>query len=530
MRAFKLILAVMFCAVSALAGTGGLVSTSTNHDGSLLTALIHENNGTGTNTTVTNLNVQSLGSKMWTFGNDINLGASDGSTGQGTFQGAALALGSDGGVFIDGFNFLVIQANTEGVKISDVAGSIFEVNGVGGIDAIPINGFFTVTGSNKVTTLTAHTATTSDGNQALFSSITTDTELAFVHGVTSAIQTQLNTKGTGNGTVTSVSGPSIITWATATTTPTGTLNTQASNTFLAGPTSGSASAPTFRALNTNDFTARVVPDSALSTNVPLLNAAQTFTALNQFTNATSTNGVVFESTTNAIAVFKNGLLVYQVNTNGGIYFGGGTHIITGPSGANLNIDQFGITYTEEGIVVFTAGHSSMQFANGLQLTQGSSSATSSQDTGIVRLQAKTWVMTDSSSTNQNGSLSLSNINCSGTITIGNSTNVAIFTTTFTNFIDSNLYTNTTGRNLFIWSPCTFTPGTGIGGNATYAITVGGVIKSVFSSGTLATSLAMPETNAISYLVTNGGVYAFTNLSSGTGSSATILPGGYTETH
>jgi len=65
--------------------------------------------------------------------------------------------------------------------------------------------------------------------------------------------------GGGSGTVTAVSGPSIVTWANPTTTPTGTLNTQTSNTFLAGPTSGSAAAPTFRALGNADFNVTLTP-------------------------------------------------------------------------------------------------------------------------------------------------------------------------------------------------------------------------------------------------------------------------------
>lgn len=60
---------------------------------------------------------------------------------------------------------------------------------------------------------------------------------------------------TGDGTVLS-STPSAA--VTTSGTVTGTLNTQAKNTFLAGPTTGSNAAPTFRAFGTTDFVAPTV--------------------------------------------------------------------------------------------------------------------------------------------------------------------------------------------------------------------------------------------------------------------------------
>lgn len=123
-----------------------------------------------------------------------------------------------------------------------------------------------------------------------------------------------------------------------------------------------------------------------------------------------------------------------------------------------------------------------------------------------------------------------NTNNCGVLVIGSYTNMPSFTLVQTNYIDSKLYTNQTGRNILVVMPCTVTTGTGVGGNATYALTVGGVIKDVFSIGTLATSLLMPYTNKVSYIVTNGGVFAGTNLSTGLNSTAAIVPGGYYEIH
>jgi hypothetical protein len=59
------------------------------------------------------------------------------------------------------------------------------------------------------TGLTPHTALIADGSDNIASSVTTDTELSYVHGVTSAIQTQLNGKqATGSYALTDLSNVS----------------------------------------------------------------------------------------------------------------------------------------------------------------------------------------------------------------------------------------------------------------------------------------------------------------------------------
>lgn len=63
---------------------------------------------------------------------------------------------------------------------------------------------FNPNGFMSIPSMTANRAVVTDGSSFLISSSTTDTEIGYVHGVTSSIQAQLNTKGTGNGTVTSV--------------------------------------------------------------------------------------------------------------------------------------------------------------------------------------------------------------------------------------------------------------------------------------------------------------------------------------
>lgn len=83
----------------------------------------------------------------------------------------------------------------------------------------------------------------------------------------------LNCAGSGSGTVTSFSSGDLspiftTSVATATTTPALSfiLTNQSANTFLGGPTSGGAAAPTFRLLTTADITGLLVANSGLSDN------------------------------------------------------------------------------------------------------------------------------------------------------------------------------------------------------------------------------------------------------------------------
>jgi hypothetical protein len=87
-----------------------------------------------------------------------------------------------------------------------------------------------VTSNIQVQQLSANTALVSNASQQLASSTTTATELSYVHGVTSAIQTQIN----------SITGSAV-------------YSNQSPNVVYAGPASGSPSTPTFRSLVRNDM-------------------------------------------------------------------------------------------------------------------------------------------------------------------------------------------------------------------------------------------------------------------------------------
>ena len=96
----------------------------------------------------------------------------------------------------------------------------------------------------------------------------------------------------GSGGVTSVSGPSIFTWATPTTTPTATLNSQSANVFLASP-SGSAGVPVFRTIVAADVptlnqstTGNAATATALAGTPTLCTAGQAPTGILANGNAT----------------------------------------------------------------------------------------------------------------------------------------------------------------------------------------------------------------------------------------------------
>ena len=124
-----------------------------------------------------------------------------------------------------------------------------------------------------------------------------------------------------------------------------------------------------------------------------------------------------------------------------------------------------------------------------------------------------------------GNLTVTNGINAASIIIGASTNTASFTLVQTNWIDGGTYTNNTGRPIYVMTPCTVTPGTGIAGNATYALKIPNQTTNVLSIGTLAASLAMPQTNIVAGFVPSAGTFTFTNLSAGTGSTAAIVNGG-----
>ena len=114
--------------------------------------------------------------------------------------------------------------------------------------------------------------------------------------------------GGGSGTVTNVGAPPFYSVANPTTTPAFSLLTQSANTVNAGPTSGSAAAPTYRALVAADIPA--VPASATYVHINGDNicaqAADITVASAAVTGTTSVAGVSCTITTAAASRWANG--------------------------------------------------------------------------------------------------------------------------------------------------------------------------------------------------------------------------------
>jgi hypothetical protein len=123
------------------------------------------------------------------------------------------------------------------------------------------------------TTLTPSTALVANANQALASSVTTSTELSYVHGVTSAIQTQLNALGAAS-------------------------NILAGTGITVTPSGGNATVAVSAYVNTNNasqLSSGTVADARLSSNVPFLNGspnADNFSAAISNSSTLLVNGAV----------------------------------------------------------------------------------------------------------------------------------------------------------------------------------------------------------------------------------------------
>lgn len=205
---------------------------------------------------------------------------------------------------------------------------------------------------SKLQTLNQSIAPVTDANGYLTSSSITATELSYLSGVTSSIQSQLNDKvpqtrslsinGTSYdlsvdrswsvGTVTSValSLPNIFSVSgspvTTSGTLTGTLATQTANTVFAGPTSGGVATPTFRNL--------VVAD------IPSL--SELYHAQNG--NAYGTLSTIGTTDNNAFRVITNNTERLKVNATGQVGIGG-------VASTSYLLDVFGTTRIWNGVSV-----------------------------------------------------------------------------------------------------------------------------------------------------------------------------------
>lgn len=178
-------------------------------------------------------------------------------------------------------------------------------------------------------------AMVTDGNKKLSSSVTTVAELAFLHGVTSNVQTQLNAKQTGgsylnglSGDVTTSVGSSVTTVAqvggtsaSSVATAAGVVNgSQSGSKFLASPSGGGTGTPAFRVVAGSDL-----PNPSAST---LGGIQSLLSAAHKWINQISTSGVP-SATQPAAADLSDG-------TTGS---GGSVVLATGPTITGVTINS-----------------------------------------------------------------------------------------------------------------------------------------------------------------------------------------------
>ncbi len=151
-----------------------------------------------------------------------------------------------------------------------------------------------------------------------------------------------STGGGGSGTVTSVglALPSIFTVTnspvTTTGTLTGTLNTQTANTVFAGPTTGAAATPTFRALVSADLpsgTGTVTSVSVVSAN-GLSGTVATATTTPAITLAPTFTGIAYSNGSGFATAVAGNFPTLNQNTTGSAGSVSGTNVIT-----NANLAQ-----------------------------------------------------------------------------------------------------------------------------------------------------------------------------------------------
>ncbi len=111
------------------------------------------------------------------------------------------------------------------------------------------------------------------------------------------------------------------------------------------------------------------------------------------------------------------------------------------------------------------------------------------------------------------------------LTLGAATNTPSFTLVLTNWVDGATYTNATGRNILVSTPCKITRAATVG-VAAYAVQVPGQGTNYFSDSTTGSSLVTSATNQVQVFVPNGSTFVFTNVSTSTDTAAIVAGGSY----
>jgi hypothetical protein len=129
-----------------------------------------------------------------------------------------------------------------------------------------------------------------------------------------------------------------------------------------------------------------------------------------------------------------------------------------------------------------------------------------------------------------GTIDAASITGAGNLIYSNATAVALAPTiTQTNFVSGQLYTNNTGKPIYVQAHTALTVAA-IAGAAEMDLKIdqsGGNTFTVVSPAkvtTLITSLVVTDNRMVCGWVANGGVYSFTNTSTGIGNSSSVVAG------
>lgn len=215
----------------------------------------------------------------------------------------------------------------------------------------------TMSGDLTISTLTASRALTTNGSKKLVSSSTTDTELGFVNGVTSAIQTQLNGKqATITGAATTITALDLAVSRALASDASGKVAVATTTATELGYVSGVSSAIQTQ-LNAKQATITGAATTIVSSDLSVSRAV-----------VSDASGKVAAATTTATEIgFVNGVtsaIQTQIDTK-----------ITGPGSATANAltrysgttgklaKDSAVTLDDSGNMVFTGTTSSLRLAN-----------------------------------------------------------------------------------------------------------------------------------------------------------------------
>jgi len=322
-------------------------------------------------------------------------------------------------------DYIQIAGNT-GSTTQTATGSSTDID----ITLIPKGaGKFKVTGNANISGLTASQITATNASKDLVSLDTATypslTELSYVKGVTSAIQTQLNAKGAG--TVTSVSSTNgALTVATGTTTPSLTVNSAPILTtartigIITGDATSAGSSFDGSANNTNALTLATVNSNVGSFGSATAAPAVTVNAKGLVTAVTTNTITPAVGSITGLGTGVGTALAVNVGTAGAFVTNGGA-LGTPSSGTVTNLTgtaSININGTVGATTPTTGSFTTVTTSGNIELGNASDTTISRVSTGVAAIEGNNIVVNTSSPT-------LATITTTGNIELGNASDTTL---------------------------------------------------------------------------------------------------------